>query len=74
MSTSLTNLQNNVEDLYSLLRFLRIKPLHQWDRFNEQIRKPMMAGRTGTPMKRLHVSLVLQGYQSIYLLCPPSLS
>ncbi|KAI0267408.1 SNF2 family N-terminal domain-containing protein [Gloeopeniophorella convolvens] len=52
-----TPLQNNVEELYSLLKFLRIKPLNDWQTFNEQINKPVKSGRPGRAMKRLHVVL-----------------
>jgi SNF2 family DNA or RNA helicase len=47
--------QNNVEELYSLLKFLRIKPLNDWQTFNEQINKPVKSGRSIRAMKRLHV-------------------
>lgn len=51
--------QNNVVELYSLFRFLRIKPFSDWAIFNEQIAKPIANGRGGTrAMKRLHVSNV----------------
>ncbi|KAF8266996.1 P-loop containing nucleoside triphosphate hydrolase protein [Lactarius quietus] len=52
-----TPLQNNVEELYSLLKFLRIKPLNEWQTFNEQISKPLKSGRSAVAMKRLHVPL-----------------
>ncbi|KAH9988109.1 SNF2 family N-terminal domain-containing protein [Russula compacta] len=52
-----TPLQNNVEELYSLLKFLRIKPLNDWQTFNEQINKPVKSGRPVRAMKRLHVVL-----------------
>ncbi|KAN0139248.1 SNF2 family N-terminal domain containing protein [Lactarius tabidus] len=52
-----TPLQNNVEELYSLLKFLRIKPLNEWQTFNEQINKPIKSGRSVAAMKRLHVVL-----------------
>ncbi|KAI0299413.1 SNF2 family N-terminal domain-containing protein [Multifurca ochricompacta] len=52
-----TPLQNNVEELYSLLKFLRIKPLNDWQTFNEQINKPVKSGRSVRAMKRLHVVL-----------------
>ncbi|KAH9974278.1 SNF2 family N-terminal domain-containing protein [Lactifluus volemus] len=52
-----TPLQNNVEELYSLLKFLRIKPLNDWQTFNEQINKPVKSGRSIRAMKRLHVVL-----------------
>lgn len=52
------NRQNNVVELYSLIKFLRIKPLSNWDVFNEQIGKPVQNGRgAGTAMKRLQVLL-----------------
>lgn len=51
--------QNNVEELYSLLKFLRIRPLNDWQTFNEQINKPVKSGRSVTAMKRLHVSISL---------------
>ena len=54
--------QNSVEELYSLLKFLQIRPLNDWSTFNEQINKPVKAGRQVRAMKRLHVS-------SICLLC-----
>lgn len=50
--------QNNVTELYSLLKFLRIKPLSNWDTFNTQIAKPVTSGRgAGRAMKRLQVCL-----------------
>lgn len=47
--------QNNVEELYSLIKFLRIRPLNEWHTFNEQIAKPVKGGRPGRALKRLHV-------------------
>ncbi|KAI0037045.1 SNF2 family N-terminal domain-containing protein, partial [Vararia minispora EC-137] len=52
-----TPLQNNVEELYSLIKFLRISPLQNWDTFNEQIAKPVKSGKSTRAMKRLHVVL-----------------
>ncbi|KAI0320422.1 SNF2 family N-terminal domain-containing protein [Amylostereum chailletii] len=52
-----TPLQNNVEELYSLLKFLRIRPLNDWQTFNEQINKPVKSGKSTRAMKRLHVVL-----------------
>ena len=50
--------QNNVTELYSLLKFLRIKPLSNWETFNNQIAKPVNTGRgAGRAMKRLQASL-----------------
>lgn len=52
-----TPMQNSVEELYSLLKFLRIQPLNEWHTFDEQIAKPLKSGRAGRAMKRLHVVL-----------------
>jgi SNF2 family DNA or RNA helicase len=50
--------QNNVTELYSLIKFLRIKPLSNWTTFNEQVAKPITSGRgAGVAMKRLQVVL-----------------
>lgn len=49
--------QNNVTELFSLFKFLRIKPLSNWETFNEQIAKPVKSGRGGRAMKRLQVVL-----------------
>ena len=51
--------QNNVEELYSLVKFLRVKPLNDWQTFNEQINKPIKSGRSVLALKRLHVSVPL---------------
>ncbi|KAJ6618869.1 SNF2 family N-terminal domain-containing protein [Mycena sp. CBHHK59/15] len=53
-----TPMQNNVDELFSLLKFLRIKPLNDWERFNAQIAKPVKSGKgAGRAMKRLQVVL-----------------
>lgn len=52
-----TPIQNSVEDLYSLLKFLRIKPLHEWSRFSNTIAKPIKNGQTARAMKCLQVVL-----------------
>ncbi|KAF9467200.1 SNF2 family N-terminal domain-containing protein [Collybia nuda] len=53
-----TPMQNSVVELYSLIKFLRIKPLSNWDTFNTQIAKPVKTGRgANRAMKRLQVVL-----------------
>ncbi|KAJ6608214.1 SNF2 family N-terminal domain-containing protein [Mycena sp. CBHHK59/15] len=53
-----TPMQNKVEDFFSLMRFLRIRPLNDWDRFKLQIAKPIDKGAgAGVAMKRLQVVL-----------------
>ncbi|KAK7040722.1 hypothetical protein VNI00_009628 [Paramarasmius palmivorus] len=53
-----TPMQNDVTELYSLLRFLRIKPFNDWERFNEMIAKPVKNGRgANRAMQRLQVVL-----------------
>ncbi|KAJ6470272.1 SNF2 family N-terminal domain-containing protein [Mycena vitilis] len=53
-----TPMQNNVEEFFPLLKFLRIKPLNDWDRFNALIAKPISKGLgANLAMKRLQVVL-----------------
>ncbi|KAG6815677.1 hypothetical protein H0H87_012343 [Tephrocybe sp. NHM501043] len=50
--------QNNVEELYSLIKFLRIKPLNNLSTFKNQIATPVKNGRGAIrAMKRLQVVL-----------------
>lgn len=49
--------QNKVEEFFSLVHFLRIKPLNDWGTFKQQIVDPLKKGRAKAPMKRLHVRL-----------------
>lgn len=51
-----TPMQNNVDELYSLINFLRIKPLNDWQTFRAQISEPVKKGHPQRAIKRLHVS------------------
>ncbi|KAI0922976.1 hypothetical protein AcV5_009827 [Taiwanofungus camphoratus] len=52
-----TPMQNNVEELYSLFKFLRVRPLNDWTTFNTQIAQPIGAKRPTRAIKRLQVVL-----------------
>ncbi|KAG2029567.1 SNF2 family N-terminal domain-containing protein, partial [Suillus americanus] len=52
-----TPMQNTVDRLFSLLNFFRVRPLNDWQNFNEQIAQPIKAGRPVRALKRLHVVL-----------------
>ncbi len=47
--------QNNVEEIYSLIKFLRISPLNDWGTFSSSIAKPVKAGKPVRALKRLQV-------------------
>ncbi|PSR75765.1 hypothetical protein PHLCEN_2v8882 [Hermanssonia centrifuga] len=53
-----TPMQNSVDELYSLIKFLRIKPLNDWTTFREQIAQPVKAGRPQRAIKRLHATIL----------------
>lgn len=44
-----------MDELFSLIRFLGIRPLNEWETFNTQIAKPIKAGKQARAMKKLHV-------------------
>ncbi|RXW23200.1 hypothetical protein EST38_g2656 [Candolleomyces aberdarensis] len=53
-----TPMQNNVSEIQSLFKFLRVKPYSDVTRFNVDIAKPISSGRgAGRAMKRLQVIL-----------------
>ena len=52
-----TPMQNNLDELQSLIRFLRIKPYDDLKIWKSQITEPMRAGRGGVAMKRLNFYL-----------------
>ena len=52
-----TPMQNNLDELQSLIKFLRIKPYNDLAVWKEQITKPMSQGRGGIAIKRLQFYL-----------------
>ena len=52
-----TPMQNNLDELQSLIHFLRIKPFDDLNAWREQITRPMTNGRGGLATKRLQVYL-----------------
>ncbi|KAK4943620.1 hypothetical protein LTR28_008421, partial [Elasticomyces elasticus] len=52
-----TPMQNNLDELQSLIRFLDIKPYNEFRQWKEQITGPMKNGRGGLAMKRLQYFL-----------------
>ncbi|KAI0088296.1 SNF2 family N-terminal domain-containing protein [Irpex rosettiformis] len=54
-----TPMQNNVEELFSLMKFLKMRPLDDWANFKEKIAQPIKNGRPQRAIKRLHASVVL---------------
>jgi SNF2 family DNA or RNA helicase len=52
-----TPMQNNLDELQSLIHFLRIKPYDNLNNWREQITRPMNNGRGGLAIRRLQVYL-----------------
>jgi SNF2 family DNA or RNA helicase len=52
-----TPMQNNLDELQSLIHFLRIKPYEDLNAWRDQITRPMNNGRGGLAIKRLQVYL-----------------
>ncbi|KAL2816237.1 SNF2 family N-terminal domain-containing protein [Aspergillus cavernicola] len=52
-----TPMQNNLDELQSLIRFLRIKPYNDLANWKDQITRPIANGRGGLAIERLQVIL-----------------
>lgn len=52
-----TPMQNGVEELFSLFKFLHLKPLSEWSTFNELVATPIKRNRPTQALKRLQAIL-----------------
>ncbi|KAI9004916.1 SNF2 family N-terminal domain-containing protein [Phycomyces nitens] len=50
-----TPIQNSIDELYSLIKFLRIRPYEEIKKFKEEISKPLKRGRHTEALKRVQV-------------------
>ncbi|KAJ8608220.1 hypothetical protein MRB53_039751 [Persea americana] len=48
-----TPMMNNVDELYSLIKFLRIKPYNRWEKFRADISLPLKSGDAEQTMRML---------------------
>ncbi|KAG4304303.1 hypothetical protein PORY_002278 [Pneumocystis oryctolagi] len=65
-----TPIQNSVEELYSLFKFLRVEPLNDFSVWKEQISKTISQGNEEVSLKRLKVilnSIMIRRTKSILL-------
>ena len=53
--------QNTIDEMFSFLHFLGIKPLSDWKTFQEKVDNPVKCGRLSLAIQRLQVSRTLQG-------------
>jgi len=52
--------QNTIDEMFSFLHFLHIKPLNNWKTFQEKIDNPVKCGHLSLAIQRLQVSFTLQ--------------
>jgi SNF2 family DNA or RNA helicase len=52
-----TPYQNTVDDVYSLIKFLRIPPFSEWDYWKTRITQPAKQGRMSLALTRLRTLL-----------------
>ncbi|KAI7866134.1 SNF2 family N-terminal domain-containing protein [Spinellus fusiger] len=52
-----TPIQNNIGDLYSLIKFLQIRPYCEWDQFRDCISRPLKMGRHKQALKVIQILL-----------------
>ncbi|KAJ4990987.1 SNF2 family domain-containing protein [Stagonosporopsis vannaccii] len=54
-----TPMMNGIDELYPLIRFLRIPPYHDWSRFNQDFSKPLRSNHASTRKRAMQKVQVL---------------
>ena len=69
-----TPYQNTVDDVYSLVKFLRIPPFSEWNYWKERITRPAKNGQTSLALTRLRTllrAIMLRRTKDILKVPPP---